>query len=113
MVEKLKDLQENRFLRDCKGNPQWIALVLFIHKPGNNKWRLVRDYRWLNSQLTGKNFPLPVIEDQLDNHRGNLLFILSDLEEGFDQMHLKEDSKHLLSSARHLECLNGISCQWE
>ena len=44
-----------------------IARAFLVPKPGNNKWRLVIDYRWLNSQLKGEVFPLPAIEDQLAN----------------------------------------------
>ena len=90
MAEKLKDFQAGGFLRECTGNLQWVARAFLVPKPGNNKWRLVIDYRWLNSQLKGKNFPLPFIEDQLANQHGNFLFTLLDLEDGFHQMHLEE-----------------------
>ena len=95
MAEKLKDFQARGFLRECTGNPQWVARAFLVPNPGNNKWRLVIEYRWLDSQLKGKNFPLPVIEDQLANQHGNFLFTLLDLEDGFHQKHLEEDSKHL------------------
>ena len=41
-----------------------------------------------------ENFPLPVIVGQLANEQGSCLFSLIDLEDGFHQMHLEEDSKH-------------------
>ena len=94
MAEKLKDFQEKGFLRECTGSLQWIARAFLVPKPRNNKWQLVIDHRWLNSQLKRSNFPLPVIEDQLANQHG-FLFTLLDLEDGFHQMHLEEDSKHL------------------
>ena len=81
-------------LRKCEGNPQRVARAFLVPKPGG-KWRLVIDYRHLNSCLEGKSFPLPVIEDQLTNEQGNFLYSLIDLEDGFHQMHLEEDSKHL------------------
>ena len=95
MAEKLKDFQARGFLRECTVNPQWVVRAFLLPKPRNNKWRLVIDYRWLTSQLKGKNVPLPVIEDQLANQHGNFLFTLLDLEDGFYQMHLEEESKHL------------------
>ena len=61
----------------------------------NRKWRLVIDYRWLNSQLKGQNFPLPVIEDQLAKQQGNFLWTLVDLEDGFQQMRLAPSSQPL------------------
>ena len=95
MAEKLKDFQEKYFLRECTGNPQWIARAFLVPRAGNNKWQLVIDYCWLNCQLKGKYFPLPVIEDQLANLHGNSLFTLLHLEDGLHQMHLGEDNRHL------------------
>ena len=95
MAENLKDFQEKHFLRKCTGNPQCIARAFLGPKPGNNKWGLVIDYRWLHSQLKGKHFPLPVIEDELANQHGNFLFTTLDLGDRIHQMHLEEESKHL------------------
>ena len=53
-------------LRKAMGDPRWVARAFLVPKPGG-KWRLVIDYRHLNSCLEGRNFPLPVIEDQLAN----------------------------------------------
>ena len=92
MAKKSKHFQARGFLRECTGSPQWVARAFLVPKPGNHKWRLVIDYCWLNSQLTGKRFPS---EDQLANQHGNFLFTLLDLEDGFHQMHLEGDSKHL------------------
>ena len=53
MAEKHKDFQETLFLRECTGNPRGIARALLVRELRNNKWRLVLDYRWLNSELRG------------------------------------------------------------
>ena len=96
MQEKLQDFKKQGFLREVTQNyPEWVARAFVVRKPGNNKWRLVIDFRWLNCQLKGKSFPIPVIEDQLAKQHGNFLFTLIDLQDGFHQMHLEEDSKQL------------------
>ena len=82
-------------LSEWEGAPQWVSRAFLVPKPGSNKWRLVMDYRWLNTQPEGNNFPIPVIEDQLANQQGIFLFTLIDLEDGFHQMHLVEESKQL------------------
>ena len=56
---------------------------------------MVNDYRWLNSQLKGHNFPLPVIEDQLAKQQGNFIWTLVDSEDGFNQMRLAPFSQPL------------------
>ena len=72
-----------------------MARAFLVPKPGRNEWRLVIDYRHLNSSLKGNSFPLPVNEDQIANQQGNFIFTIIDLEEGFHQMHLEPESKHL------------------
>ena len=81
-------------LRKCEGDPHWVARAFLVPKPVG-KWRLVIGYRNLTSCLEGKNFPLPVSEDQLANEQGNFLYSLIDSADGFHQMHLEEDSKRL------------------
>ena len=63
----------------------WVARGFLVRKPGTNKWRLVIDYRYLNSCLEGHEFPLPVIEDLLQGKAGNHFLTLQDLENGFQR----------------------------
>ena len=94
LYDKVVGFKKKGMLRKAEGDPQGVARTFLVPKLGG-KWQLVIDYRHLNSCLERKNFPLPVIEDQLANEQGNFLFSLIDLEDGFHQMHLEEDSKHL------------------
>ena len=93
--EKIVKFKDRGMLRDAKGQPEWVARAFLVPKPGKNEWRLVIDYRHLNSCLKGNSFPLPVIEDQIANQQRNFIFTIIDLEDGFHQMHLEEESKHL------------------
>ena len=60
-------------------------------KKGKN-WRLVVDYRYLNSQTKYYPFPLLIIEDLIAKQTINKLWSIFDLEDGFHQMHLHPDS---------------------
>ena len=93
--DKIVKFKDRGLLRDAKGQPQWVARGFLVPKPEKNDWRLVIDYRHLNSCLKGNSFPLPVIEDQIANQEGSFIFSIIDLEDGFHQMHLEESSKHL------------------
>ena len=62
--DKIVNFKGRGMLRDAKGQPQRVARVFLFPKPGKNDWRLVINYRHLNSCLKGDSFPLPVIEDQ-------------------------------------------------
>ena len=60
-------------------------------KPGTNKWRPVIDYRYVNTQLRGCEFPVPVIEDWFVKQAGNQLWTVLNLEDGFEQRFEFED----------------------
>ena len=70
----------------------WAARAFCVPKPGG-KWRLVIDYRYLNSQIDGEQYPLPVIDDIFLKQAKNAIWSIFDLEDGFHQMHLAESSR--------------------
>ena len=71
----------------------WVSRGFLLPKPGTNKWRLVIDYRYVNTQFRGCKFPLPVIEDLFVKQAGNQLWTLLDLKDGFHQMPLSDRSR--------------------
>ena len=78
---------------------EWTSQAFVVPKPPNAKgekqWRLVLDYRYLNSQTKDDPFPLPLIEDLITKQSLNRLWSIFDLEDGFHQMHLHPDSREL------------------
>ena len=71
----------------------WVSPGFLVPNPGTNKWRFVIDYQYVNTQLRGCEFPLPVIEDLFVKLAGNQLWTLLDLEDGLHQMLLSECSR--------------------
>ena len=87
----------------------WCSRAFLVPKP-NGKWRLVIDYCYVNTQIKNYNFTLPIIEDQLLKQSRSHLWTIVDLEDGFHQMPLQEDSKNTPRSQRHFGCSSGTSC---
>ena len=73
-------------------NLQWITQSFVVPKP-REKWRLVIDYRHLNSQIKDFTFPLPYIEDKHLEEGKNVIWSIFDLEDGFHQMPFAESSR--------------------
>lgn len=59
------------------------------------RWRLVVDYRGLNKKLIADKFPLPRIDDILDQLGRAKYFSCLDLVSGFHQIELEEKSRDL------------------
>lgn len=61
-------------------------------KKKNGETRICIDFRTLNKITVRDNFPLPLIEDQLDLLAGKKYFTTLDLKDGFFHIQMHEDS---------------------
>lgn len=67
--------------------------ILFVKKKDGSK-RLCVDYRALNEITVKSRFPLPLIEDVLDNLRGATVFSKLDLISGYHQVSINPPDRH-------------------
>ena len=75
---------------------EWSSPILLVPKKsesGEKKYRLVIDYRKLNETIADDRFPLPNIIDILDSLSGAIYFSHLDLQNGYYQIKLDENSR--------------------
>ena len=84
-------------------SPYNSPLLLIPKKDGS--WRLVIDYRKLNSSTVPDRMPMPVINDVLAQLGGAKVFSSLDLLSGYWQVPLDDSSKHLTAFSTHKEHL--------
>lgn len=72
-------------------SPVWIVPKK-LDASGIKKWRLVIDYRKLNEKTIEDKYPLPRIEEILDNLGKCMYFSTLDLAQGFHQIEMDESS---------------------
>lgn len=86
------------------------ASPIVMVKKKNNEYRLCVDYRILNKALVRDNYPLPLIEDQIDMLNNKKYFSLLDLKDGFHHVKINKRSTNILHLSRHLVSLNTREC---
>lgn len=94
--EKVKriidDLCTNGIIRESES--EYASPVIVVPKK-NGELRLCVDYRALNKKTYKDKYPMPLIEDQVDNLSGQEYFTTLDLASGYHQIPIAESSKHL------------------
>ena len=85
---------QNGLMEPCSS--PWAAPTLLVRKP-NGKWRLVCDYRRLNSVTTADSYPLPEIMDCVNELGESKFFTTTDLYSGFHQVPTTAEAKKKLA----------------
>jgi len=86
LKKQIEDLLEKRFIRPSAS--PWGAPVLLVKKKDGSS-RLCVDYRQLNKLTIKNKYPLPRIDDLLDQLRGAGVFSKIDLRSGYHQILVK------------------------
>ena len=83
LKKQLEELAEKGFIRPSVS--PWGEPVLFVQKK-DGSFRLCIDYRELNKVTIKNKYPLPRIDDLLDQLQGATMFSRIDLRSGYHQL---------------------------
>ena len=91
MEKIIREFIERGWLEPCYS--EWASPCFVVLNKVAGEWRLVVDYRGLNTQTQHDSYMLPLIEDMLQKqHRRGILTVI-DLRHGYHQMPLAEESR--------------------
>lgn len=94
--KQVKKLLKNKIIQNSVSpynNPIILVPKGHAQDPKDRKWRLVVDFRELNKKLIPDKFPLPRIDEILDQLGKAKYFSVIDLISGFHQIPLHQDSR--------------------
>ncbi|XP_028772091.1 uncharacterized protein LOC114729274 [Neltuma alba] len=88
LKKQIEELLEKGFIRPSVS--PWGAPVLFVKKK-DGSFRSCIDYRELNKVTVRNKYPLPRIDDLLDQLAGSCIFSKIDLRSGYHQLRVKAE----------------------
>jgi hypothetical protein len=89
--KQIKYLVERELIRPSTSS--WGAPVLFVRKK-DGTWRMCIDYRALNAVTVRNTYPLPRIDECLDQLQGARIFSKLDCLSGYWQVRIQEQDRH-------------------
>ncbi len=115
--ETIKEILEDLEQRDIieKSTAAWLSPIVLVNKPSGEK-RLCLDYRKVNTHLATDIFPIPKLEELVENVAGHQFYTTLDLKDAYYQVLLDEESRDLTTFTEGVNLYRfrrlpfGLSC---
>lgn len=100
IAELIDELLKNGILR--QSNSKYESQVVLVKKKNSDEYRMCIDFRTLNKLMVRDVYPIPMIEDQIDQLSDKKYFSVLDWKNAFNQISFEENSIKYTSFMCHL-----------
>ncbi len=99
----LDDMEERDIIE--RSTAAWLSPIVLVNKPDGSK-RMCLDYRHVNKHLATDVYPLPRLEELVEQAAGHPYYVTLDMREAYFQIMLDEESRDLITFS------DGITLYW-
>ncbi len=92
IADMLHDIEEREIIEPSTA--AWQSPIVLVNKPDGSK-RMCLDYRHVNKHLTTDIYPLPRLEELVEQAAGHKYYVTLDMREAYFQILLDEESRDL------------------
>ena len=116
LENKLKELEQLDIIEPVSGPCDWVSAVVCVPKSGGKDIRLCVDMRRGNLAVKRERFPIPTIDEILQDLNQSCVYSKLDLRMGYHQIEIHPDSREITTFATHKglyrykRLMMGINC---
>ena len=92
IAEVLQDMEEREITE--RSTAAWLSPIVLVNKPDGSK-RMCLDFRHVNKHLATDVYPLPRLEELVEQAAGHPYYVTLDMREAYFQILLDEESRDL------------------
>ena len=118
VASKIDELIQDDIIEPVKGPTSWVSPLVCVPKPKGDI-RLCIDMRQANCAILRERFPIPTVEEVLQDLNGATTFSILDLRAGYHQLELDPNSRDITTFVSHKglfrykRLIFGVNCAAE